>query len=429
MSSFATNPGSNASPASSPAAGSSLSLPGPREVIDSAAKVSSLISSLPPSVSFPSLTSLSLGNKSYTEEGSAAISETLLKHCKSVTSLDLADVIAGRPEAEGLKVLSTFSKCAADNLKSLVSLDLSDNAMGLKGISQTMPLFEKHRGTLRELSMCNDGLSHQSMEEVKDIVTKPTPIQFKKLHFYNNMSGDPGCQHFQEIVSTQTEEGLMEDLRFSGTRASSEGSIHIADCLIKAAPLFKTSLLRLDLNDNTFTTDALAAAFEAGLGNALVSLNLGECSMEDETTTMICDALAEYNKTLTELDLSGNDLTADSMPSLSKIRTLESLALNDNEIETPGLVALLPLPPLVSLSLNFCGLTDKAAKKLTGLSSISQLRLDGNAFTPAAVSLLTASYGPKLEEMEDNDEDGGDDSESENEDEEVNALADAVKTL
>ena len=37
------------------------------------------------------------------------------------------------------------------------------------------------------------------------------------------MSGDIGCSHFKRIIDAQKEAGLMKDLRFSGTRAGSEG--------------------------------------------------------------------------------------------------------------------------------------------------------------------------------------------------------------
>ena len=75
-----------------------LSLPGPREVIDAdrcAVLLSSFLAAAPP---LDSVSVLRLGDKSYTKEGCLAMCDLLLKKCKQVKTLDLADVIAGRME-------------------------------------------------------------------------------------------------------------------------------------------------------------------------------------------------------------------------------------------------------------------------------------------------------------------------------------------
>jgi len=139
-------------------------------------QVVSLISA----VQFPDLaavTSLTIGDKSYTAAAATAMAELLLAKCPNVTHLSLADVIAGRMELEGLEILTTFSATCGASMPSLTHLDLSDNAMGLKGISACSPLFSASRKTLSSLSMCNDGLSHQSMCEVADLLTEAPAIQ------------------------------------------------------------------------------------------------------------------------------------------------------------------------------------------------------------------------------------------------------------
>ena len=146
-----------------------LSLPGPREVItgERCAALLTELASLSTTGPYEAVVRLSLGDKSYTADGCSAICSSLLSKCINVKYLDLADVIAGRMEAEGLIVLSTFASSGAEALTGLTGLDLSDNAMGLKGIESCMPLFTSFLPTLKELRMCNDGLSHQSMGEVR----------------------------------------------------------------------------------------------------------------------------------------------------------------------------------------------------------------------------------------------------------------------
>ena len=84
---------------------SSLTLPGPRELLATSSQVASLLSSLPvDEASMKTLTALTVGDKSYTGEGARAMCEGLVSRCTGVTELDLADIIAGRMEAEGLEV-------------------------------------------------------------------------------------------------------------------------------------------------------------------------------------------------------------------------------------------------------------------------------------------------------------------------------------
>jgi hypothetical protein len=58
----------------------------------------------------------------------------------------------------------------------------------------------------------------------KPFLTRTQAIQLSKLHFFNNMSGDIGCEHFARIINSQNVQGKMKDLRFSGTRAGTVSS-------------------------------------------------------------------------------------------------------------------------------------------------------------------------------------------------------------
>ena len=74
---------------------------------------------------------ISLANKSY-EEGAAKLVAAKLQTFKGVEVADLADIIAGKVEAEALVVLKTI--CDGLGHLDLQSIDLSDNALGEKGV-------------------------------------------------------------------------------------------------------------------------------------------------------------------------------------------------------------------------------------------------------------------------------------------------------
>jgi Ran GTPase-activating protein 1 len=58
-----------------------------------------------------------------------------------LSSVDIADIIAGRPEEEALEVLRTICSAFA-SVKNLTSIDVSDNALGAKGLDACAALLE-----------------------------------------------------------------------------------------------------------------------------------------------------------------------------------------------------------------------------------------------------------------------------------------------
>ena len=113
----------------------------------------------------------------------------------SITEADISDVIAGRPEDLALRVLAAL--CGGLQGRSLTHIDVSDNAMGEKGINACRPALEGQRESLRSLRMCNDGLSASAMEAMRDLLIGTDndrrdvePAALCSLHFHNNMSGD-----------------------------------------------------------------------------------------------------------------------------------------------------------------------------------------------------------------------------------------------
>ena len=76
-------------------------------------------------------TVIRLSNKSFSVEA-AEIIAVRLKEFKNVTIADISDIIAGRPEDEALQALTII--CNSLSTNKLVELNISDNALGSKGV-------------------------------------------------------------------------------------------------------------------------------------------------------------------------------------------------------------------------------------------------------------------------------------------------------
>ena len=85
-------------------------------------------------------THIRLSNKSFSVDAAEVIAQHLRQFSKVIVA-DLSDIIAGRPEEEALKTL----KIVCDSLAAvnLVELNLSDNALGSKGIYACMTVLTK----------------------------------------------------------------------------------------------------------------------------------------------------------------------------------------------------------------------------------------------------------------------------------------------
>ena len=97
--------------------------------------------------SLPTLLQIKFSTKSFGIEAAAVAAKAIENVAGSLTHADISDIIAGRPEKEVLGALETISKALAT--AKLQVLDLSDNALGQKGIlacaaafkDQVRPLF------------------------------------------------------------------------------------------------------------------------------------------------------------------------------------------------------------------------------------------------------------------------------------------------
>jgi len=389
-----------------------------------------------------------LTNKSYTSEAAQILKDFFLSSGVAGTTkvADLSDIIASRMEDEGLEVLKTI--CDAFENAFLEEVDLSDNAMGSKGVSACASVLSAQAPTLRKLSLCNNGLSDTSMKEVAEVLCRPNEGNehptiahgLTKIHFYNNMSGDGGCTAFAEILSNSSR---LEDVRFSGTRAGRPGSVRVAEAMDALGPMGVGNVSRWDLADNTFGVDGGAALAKAlARCPKLVYLNLRDCTLEDEGTISVCKALVESGCPLQHLDLSGNEITSKGAKAVASIlksfsSTLTVLFMEENEMTSRGVAAIadaisacdMSALQEVKLGMNECGNIGGRAIVAAApkMSCLKKIELDANMFSEEVVELLHDAYGELLVEMEDNDDEEDPDEDLEEEDEEdVDELTSAL---
>lgn len=98
-------------------------------------------------------------------------------------------MIAGRPEEEALEVLTSL--CNSINGQQLVELNLSDNALGEKGVRACAGVVG-NQSVLERLYFCNNGISETAAGVIADMLLFRTPTVLTTFHFYNNMSGSGG---------------------------------------------------------------------------------------------------------------------------------------------------------------------------------------------------------------------------------------------
>ena len=354
---------------------------------------------------------LCLSNKSYTPNAAKLIADFITSGtspslCSQITSLDVSDVIASQSEMDGLDVLNTLSLAFKDS--KLTHINLSDNAMGSKGITSCKSILSLP--TLESLQLCNNGLSETSMEEVSDILLNSGVCgNMKRLHFFNNMSGDGGCTAFARII--QKCSCNLIDIRFSGTRAQREGSLNVALALKHLFCKEGCSIEHLDLADNSFGVDgAQALSSLLILCKDLNYLDLRNCLLEDEGIRLISNSLLNCCECLQHLDFSGNDLTKsatnDIVSVLQKAATLKVFWAQENELTSIGVrgIAKALKSSLLELHLgsNECGTIGAEAIVQARTTNLCVLSLDENIFATDDVWALQEAYGDILVKIEDN---------------------------
>lgn len=354
--------------------------------------------------------------------GAAHVVEPILVSLKNqLKEVDLSDFIAGRPEAEALEVMNIFA--AALEGSALESLDLSNNALGEKGVRAFGALL-KSQSCLEELYLINDGISEEAARAVCELI--PSTEKLRVLHFHNNMTGDEGAIAISEVVKRSP---LLEDFRCSSTRVGSEGGIALSEALETC-----THLKKLDLRDNMFGVEGGVALSKAlSKHESLKEVYLSYLNLEDEGAVAIANALKESAPSLEVFDIAGNEIKAKSVPAIAACiaakTLLTKLNLGENELKDEGTIqiskVLEGLPQLKEVDMN-TNLIRRAGARVLAQALVQKpgfklLNINGNFISDEGIDEVKDAFkkSPDMlgsldeNDPEGEDDDGDDDKESE----------------
>lgn len=370
-----------------------------------------------------------LSGKSFGEEAAAVAAEALALAGERLSEVDLSDTIAGRPEEEALKAMARM--CEGLAKVQLRELDLSDNAFGEKGVRAARASFGAQKG-LRSLKFQNNGISKEAAAAIVEILPDESAASLRRLHFFNNMTGDLGAAHLARLLAKCTN---MEDFRCSSTRVGAQGGAAMAQALAGATQ----GLRRLDLADNVLGEQgSIALAHCVAVQPKLEAAKLGDLGAGDRGVEALCAALAHSGCPLRELDLSSNEVTETAAMALARLivlkrATLETLKLSENELGDRAACVLGAAmekgggcPRLTRVDLGCAELTRVGAMAIArgalAGGAKPMVALDENAISATGVAELEALLGDRLVEMDMNDEDGGDDDEGDGEEKQSGAV-------
>lgn len=366
-------------------------------------------------------TSAILSSWAFDEAAAEVIAEGLAA-LPALVDVDMSDIIAGREEAIGLRVYEVLSAVLKN--KRLQGLDLSDNALGPKGVAACREMLERQED-LERLSLCRNGVSAEALHTIADLLLyrgEGEPTKLTKLHLFNNMCGGEGAKAAASILRCSPN---LQDFRFSSCRGTEDGGVALASSLKST-----TSLRKLELSDNMFdprTGEALAATLPQQ--KQLCHLDLSDIGLGDEGVASVCEAIVGHCTRIEVLSFAASELTDDGVaPICALIRQLPCLrvlCLEDNdELGNPGARRLArclaaSAPSLERLNVSGTAIRTSAfvalLNALTPKSSFTALQVADLIISPAAVSEaegrspgVVQGYEEDAYETDASDDEGGD---------------------
>ncbi|GJQ15352.1 hypothetical protein GpartN1_g7143.t1 [Galdieria partita] len=336
-----------------------------------------------------------LGGKSFDLEA-AQLAAEILPTLVNLRAVSFADVIAGRKEEEGHGVLRVLSSSLESD--QLYELDLSDNALGAKGVEACKKILSEQK-KLQVIRFCNNGLAADAIQLlVSYLLEGGGPTSLKTIHFFNNLMESEGARKVVPLLELSPE---LEDLKLASLRVGQEG-IEPVILALKNTTLLKA----LDLSDNILGNrgaESLGRMFPS-LSN-LETLILRDTSLGDKGARTILLCLERSEIRLKVLDISCNELTIESCKILAKFvmrqTSLERLLVEENEIGSKGVAILAKAlssgahSKLVELNLAENSIGAAGAKALFSvfvkLKSLRKVNLSGNWIKQTAIEQLEES--------------------------------------
>lgn len=332
---------------------------------------------------------------------SAGVLGDVIRRLPRLRSLVLADIIAGRPDAEGIAVYRALASSMEG--RQVEEVDLSDNAMGLRGVDACGAIL-KGQANLQRLYFNNNGISAEAARGIADLLLFRLPTQLRVLHLSNNMSGGGGAIALADILSASPH---LQDFKFESSRGTQEGGEAIARALA-ATP----ALAKLSLHDNLFGAPTAATlAVSLAPHPHLRHLDLGDIIMKDGGMAALVTAMPSWKcgPHLQLLDVADNELGVGGAKALGLalarfLPSLITLRAGGNEFGEEGGAALCAglvgrkdgrsgsgVDPLADVLLNDCSLgsgvaTEVVRVAVATLPSLRTLNVTSNDWSAQGVA-------------------------------------------
>ena len=360
----------------------------------------------------PKSTRIKLSSKGFTRAAADAV-VPILENLPNLVYADLSDIIASIPEEEALYVLVTICAAVAKSSPRLVGIDLSDNALGEKGIRALTPFFSTT--ALQELVLHNNGLSALSVKLLDEAL--PDVSTLRLLSFDNNMSGDDGAVFCSALIRRAS--STLQSFRMSSSRVRAKGTNALIRALLECA-----DIRSIDLNDSMMGSENVELLAVSNFGPKCTSLVLRDVGIEDVSVLIHDEDFFTLFNSLTKLDLGLCEITVDQVDMLSSVvpyETIETLILAENELESEGVLRLLDglrgrVQKLEHLDLSSNQVGSRGALKAAYFAlenDVGFLDLSENQISLQAIETIkNACEGRRITvSFEENDEEGDDDDE------------------
>jgi Ran GTPase-activating protein (RanGAP) involved in mRNA processing and transport len=229
----------------------------------------------------------------------------------TVQAVKFDDIIAGLMTDEGLSVTEKLADVFLEAKVTFV--DLSDNAMGPRGLGRVGSLFSNSH--VEQLLLNNCGLGEESMVQLREYLTLDggrIAKSLRKLELDRNMIGIGGAREVGELLPLCTN---LEHFSYNGCRPSKEGTSFVCQGIHElslARPDIALSYISLEdcsFGDGSEEEDGIIP-FVKGLTNCthLAYLNMRDGAIAADGMNLLVEALDASRAKLTHL-LLGESIT------------------------------------------------------------------------------------------------------------------------
>lgn len=300
--------------------------------------------------------------------------------------------------------------------KELLSVDLSNNALGSRGLAQCAPLIEKQT-SLQSLFLADTGLAAESARLLLTFFPAAATA-LRVLDIHGNRLESQGLVHISAIVEKSPN---LKRLRVSSVGASADATTTLAQALASTS-----GITELDISDNSLNrSGAIALANVLIRQRSLSRLALADLNMGDEALIALLVPLTTSQCPIAELLIGGNELTSACVTAIGRYlrahtTELRVLDLGGNEIGDEGIMLLSEAvrdagaecalsKVLIADNELSCLPIVLLAQELVKLPGIRRYDIRGNVISTRVGEALAGAFGSSVV-VYDPEEDGVDDT-------------------